>query len=103
MCPATGSGWSRMSLISTSRQDGIASSAASLDPGRPASASATLTSAPVSGGVRRANGVVSPGICPENVACAHRLLRQNGYATIAPGWPVLLRQRRQRERGQAAV
>jgi hypothetical protein len=67
MCPATGIGWARMSRISMSRQHGMASSATSLDPGRPASASATLTSASVSGGVRRANGVVSPGICSENV------------------------------------
>ena len=37
-----------------------------------ASASAILTSASVSGGVRRPNGVVSPGICSENVDCAHR-------------------------------
>jgi hypothetical protein len=50
-----------MSRISTSRQHGIASFAARRDPGRPASASATSTSALVSGGVRRANGVVSPG------------------------------------------
>ena len=56
-----------MSRISTSRQHGIASLAARRDPGRPASASATLASASVSGGVRRANGVVSPGICSENV------------------------------------
>jgi hypothetical protein len=70
--PARGIGWARMSPISTSRQDGMASSAASLDPGRPANASATLTSAPVSGGVRRANRVVSPGICSENVDCGHR-------------------------------
>jgi hypothetical protein len=39
--------------VGTSRQDGMASSAAGLDPGRPASASATLTSAPVIGGCGR--------------------------------------------------
>ena len=72
MCPAAGTGWARMSRISTSRQQGIASFAARRAPGRPASASATSASALVSGGVRRANGVVSPGICSENVACAQR-------------------------------
>ena len=72
--PGHGIGWARMSRISTSRQDGMASSAASLDPGLPASASATLARAPVSGGVRRANGVVNPGICSENVDCGHRRL-----------------------------
>jgi hypothetical protein len=51
----------------------MASFAASLDPGRPASASATLTSASVSGGVRRANGMVSP----------RDLLREGGLR--APG------------------
>jgi hypothetical protein len=61
-----------MNLISTSRQHGIASFAASLDPGRPASASATSTSASANGGVRRAKSVVSPGICSENVDWAHR-------------------------------
>ena len=72
MCPAPGTGWARMSRISTSRQHGIASFPARRDPGRPASASATSASAPVSGGVRRANGVVSPGTCSENVDCAQR-------------------------------
>lgn len=60
--------------ISTSRQHGIASFAARRDPGRLASASATPASAPVSGGVRRANGVVSPGICSENVDCPQHWL-----------------------------
>jgi hypothetical protein len=77
MCPAPGTGRVRMSRISTSRQHGIASFAARRDPGRPASASATSTSALVSGGVRRANGVVSPGICSENVDCA-----QSGLAHL---------------------
>jgi hypothetical protein len=84
--PAPGIGWARMSPISTSRQDGMASSAASLDPGRPASASATLTSAAVSGGVRRANGVVSPGICSENVDCPHRGLAHLNRRTCAITW-----------------
>jgi hypothetical protein len=75
--PAPGSGWARMSRISTSRQHGIASFAASRDPGRPASASAIAASASVSGGVRWANGVVSPGICSENVDCA-----QHGLAHL---------------------
>jgi hypothetical protein len=83
MRPATGICWARMSRISTSRQDGMASSAASLDPGRPASASATLTSAPVIGGVRRANGVVRPGICSENVDCGHRRLTHLNRRTCA--------------------
>ena len=56
--PAPGIGWARMRRISTSRQDGMAS--------------ATLARAPVSGGVRRANGLVNPGICSENVDCGHR-------------------------------
>jgi hypothetical protein len=50
-----------MSRISTSRQHGMASFAASLAAGRPASASATLASASVSVGGAAANGVVSPG------------------------------------------
>ena len=72
MGPVPGTGRARMSRISTSRQHGIASFAASREPGRPARASATSASALVSGGVRRANGVVSPGICSENVDCAQR-------------------------------
>nr|WP_300610178.1 hypothetical protein [Trebonia sp.] len=70
--PAPGSGWARISRMSTSRQHGMASCDASPDPGRPASESAISTSAPVSSGVRRANGVVSPGTCPENADCAQR-------------------------------
>jgi len=70
--PGPGDGWARMRRISTSRQHGIASFAARRDPGRPASASATSASALFSGGVRRPDGVVRPGICSENVACAQR-------------------------------
>jgi hypothetical protein len=81
--PAPGSGRAWMSRISPSRQRGMASSAASLDPGRPASTSAIMTSAPVSGGVGRANGVVSPGICSENVDCAHRALTHLNRRTCA--------------------
>jgi len=55
--PCPGTGWVRMSRISTSRQHGIASFAVRRDPGYPASASVTSASAPVSGGVRRARRI----------------------------------------------
>jgi len=67
-CPASGSGSARTSRIKVNRDTITASAAASREPARPASASATFSSRACSDAVRRWYQPVSPGTCSANVA-----------------------------------
>ena len=100
--PASGSGSARTSRISVDRDTAAASAAASRQPARPASASATFSSRARSDAVRRWYQPVSPGTCSANVATSQAGLPQQNRRTSSATWtgrppqPRSARQRRYR-------
>lgn len=66
--PVSGSGRRRTSRIKVNQDTAVPRAAASREPARSASASATFSSRPRSPAVRRWYRAVSPGTCPANVA-----------------------------------
>src|ERR1035441_407590 len=81
--PAGGSGSAPSIRIRVCRLTGTASTAASRDPARPASATATAVSPCPASGVRRAYREASPCGCSANVTAGHAALPQKNRRTVS--------------------
>jgi hypothetical protein len=97
--PACGSGSARASRIKVNRETTVPSAAASWEPARSASASATFSSRSRSPAVRRWYQLASPGTCSANVATGHAGLPQRNRrtsSTTCTGRPPQARSARRR-------